>query len=57
MCQHYSTRTAFSNTRFNADLPLPAEVTAGLSVQVSEKLLLAFDYNYALWSVYECFGC
>ena len=43
----------FSNTRFNADLPLPAEVTAGLSVQVSEKLLLAFDYNYALWSVYD----
>jgi long-chain fatty acid transport protein len=43
----------FSNTRFNADLPLPAELTTGLSVQVSEKLLLAFDYNYALWSVYD----
>ena len=43
----------FSNTRFNADLPLPAEVTTGLSVQVSEKLLLAFDYNYTLWSVYD----
>ena len=41
------------NTRFNANLPLPAEVTTGLSVQVSEKLLLAFDYNYALWSVYD----
>lgn len=44
---------SFSNTKFNANLPLPAEVTAGLSVQVSEKLLLAFDYNYALWSVYD----
>jgi long-chain fatty acid transport protein len=43
----------FNPTTFNADLPLPAEVTAGLSVQVSEKLLLAFDYNYALWNVYE----
>jgi long-chain fatty acid transport protein len=43
----------FSNTRFNADLPLPAELTTGLSVQVSEKLLLAFDYNYAFWSVYD----
>ena len=43
----------FAPTTFNADLPLPAEVTAGLSVQVSEKLLLAFDYNYALWDVYE----
>jgi long-chain fatty acid transport protein len=43
----------FNPTTFNADLPLPAEVTAGLSVQVSDKLLLAFDYNYALWNVYE----
>jgi long-chain fatty acid transport protein len=43
----------FNPTTFNADLPLPAELTAGLSVQVSDKLLLAFDYNYALWNVYE----
>jgi len=44
---------ALQNTKFDADLPLPAEVTAGLSIQVTDKLLFAFDYNYAMWSVYE----
>ena len=43
----------YSNTQFDADLPLPAELTVGMSVQASDKLLLAFDYNYALWSAYE----
>ena len=42
-----------TNTTFDADLPLPAEVTAGLSVQVTDKWLVAFDYNYTLWSVYQ----
>ncbi|NJM79966.1 MAG: transporter [Flavobacterium sp.] len=43
----------FSNTKFDADLPLPGEVTAGLSYQVTDKWLVAFDYNYTLWSVYK----
>lgn len=43
----------FTNTTFDADLPLPAEVTAGFSVQVTDKWLVAFDYNYALWSAYK----
>lgn len=43
----------FSNTTFDADLPLPAEVTVGLSYKVNEKWLLAFDYNRAYWNVYE----
>jgi long-chain fatty acid transport protein len=41
------------NTTFNADLPLPAEVTSGLSYQVTDKWLVAFDYNYTMWSVYK----
>lgn len=45
--------TTFSNTTFNADLPLPAEVTAGLSYQVTDKWLVAFDYNYTQWSAYK----
>jgi long-chain fatty acid transport protein len=48
----FATNT-FENTTFNADLPLPAEVTSGLSYQVTDKLLLAFDYNYTIWSVYK----
>lgn len=45
--------TVLGNTKFNADLPLPAEVTAGLSYEVNDKLLFAFDYNRAFWNVYD----
>lgn len=41
------------DTQFDADLPLPAEVTAGLSIQFTDKWLVAFDYNYTMWSVYK----
>lgn len=43
----------FAPTTFDADLPLPAELTAGLSVKVTDKWLVAFDYNYAMWSAYK----
>ena len=43
----------FSNTTFNADLPLPAELTAGFSVQLTDKWLVALDYNVAFWNVYK----
>ena len=42
-----------ANTTFDADLPLPAELTVGLSYQVTDKWLLAFDYNRTMWSAYE----
>lgn len=41
------------NTNFNATLPLPAEITLGLSYQLNEKLLLAFDFNRAYWGAYR----
>ncbi len=40
-------------TTFDADLPLPAEFAVGLSYQVTDKLLFAFDYNRAKWGDYE----
>lgn len=43
----------FANTTFNADLPLPAEITAGFSVELTDKWLVAFDYNRALWHAYD----
>lgn len=43
----------FTNTTFSADLPLPAELTAGISYKPCEKWLLAFDYNYTKWDVYK----
>lgn len=45
--------TSFTNTTFSADLPLPAELTAGVSYKPSEKWLFAFDYNYTKWDVYK----
>lgn len=44
---------ALTNTQFNADLPLPAELTAGLSYQITDKFLVAFDINRAMWSAYK----
>jgi len=45
--------TPFADTQFDAELPLPAEVTVGLSYQFCDKWLFAFDYNQTLWSVYD----
>ncbi|ESU23228.1 long-chain fatty acid transport protein, outer membrane protein [Flavobacterium enshiense DK69] len=43
----------FSNTTFSADLPLPAELTAGLSLNLTDKWMIAFDYNRTMWSAYK----
>ncbi len=45
--------TPFENTTFNASLPLPAELSAGVSYELLDKWLLAFDYNRTYWDVYE----
>jgi long-chain fatty acid transport protein len=42
-----------SSTSFDADLPLPAEMTVGLSYEFNDKWLFAFDLNTAFWDVYE----
>ncbi len=39
--------------KFSADLPLPANLDFGASYQVNEKLLLAVEFNYVFWSVYD----
>ncbi|QNJ97865.1 OmpP1/FadL family transporter [Constantimarinum furrinae] len=43
----------FADTTFDAQLPLPAEMTVGLSYQFCDKWLFAFDYNRAFWDIYE----
>lgn len=40
-------------TTFDAELPLPAELTLGMSYQFHDKWLFAFDYNRQFWDVYE----
>ncbi len=39
--------------KFDASLPLPAEITLGLSYKFCKKWLFAFDYNFTQWSDYE----
>ncbi|RFN59637.1 OmpP1/FadL family transporter [Marixanthomonas ophiurae] len=45
--------TPFVDTQFDASLPMPAELTVGLSYEFCEKWTFAFDYNRAFWDVYE----
>lgn len=44
---------AFTDGTFDADLPLPAEITAGISFKPNDKWLFAFDFNHTKWSVYK----
>ncbi len=49
-----SNAVGFTNgtTTFDASLPLPAELTVGLSYEY-KKWLFAFDFNRQFWDVYE----
>ena len=42
-----------SSGNFDATLPLPANLDIGLSYQVTEKLMLAFEFDYVFWGVYD----
>ncbi|MFC6996409.1 OmpP1/FadL family transporter [Rufibacter roseus] len=43
----------FSANRFNAELPLPANITLGIGFKPTEKLTLAADLQRIQWSAYE----
>lgn len=42
-----------ATNKFNADLPLPANLDVGASYQVNEKLLLAIELDYVFWGTYD----
>lgn len=48
-----SLAVAFTDTTFNANLVLPAELTIGMSYEVDDKTTVAFDINRTYWSAYE----
>ncbi len=48
-----SAATSFAATKWNAELPLPGEVAFGVGFRPSDRLLLAADMNYILWSQYK----
>ncbi|SFE50412.1 OmpP1/FadL family transporter [Thermophagus xiamenensis] len=41
------------NNTFTAELPMPANLTLGVGLKVSDKLLLAFDLQHVRWSEYN----
>ncbi|MDH5612050.1 MAG: outer membrane protein transport protein [Gammaproteobacteria bacterium] len=43
----------YFDTTFNADLVLPAELTLGLTYNISADTVLAFDINRTYWSAYH----
>jgi len=47
------TTTISESNKFSADLPLPANVDFGISYELSEKWLMAFEFNWVLWSAYD----
>ncbi len=48
-----SPATPFADTNATAELPLPAEMTVGLSYEFCDKWLFAFDLNTTFWGEYE----
>jgi long-chain fatty acid transport protein len=48
-----SLQATYFDTTFNADLILPAELTLGLSYNLSPETVLAFDINRTYWSAYH----
>lgn len=43
----------FDADEFDADLPLPAELSLGVAHKVNDKLTLAFDFNRTFWDTYD----
>ena len=43
----------FADGKFDADLPLPAELTLGIAFDYSDQLTLAFDFNRTYWDVFD----
>ncbi len=43
----------YYDTKFNAELPLPANLTLGIAYKCNSKLTLAADFQYVFWSAYD----
>jgi long-chain fatty acid transport protein len=41
------------NNKFNAELPLPANLDFGLAYEFNEKFTLAVEVNWIMWNTYE----
>ncbi|WP_192822722.1 OmpP1/FadL family transporter [Rufibacter sp. LB8] len=43
----------FTATQFNAELPMPANITLGVGIKPTDKLTFAFDVQRVEWSAYK----
>lgn len=43
----------YKDGKFDATMPLPAELTIGFSYQINKKWLAAVDYNHTFWKAYD----
>jgi len=41
------------NNKFNAELPLPANLDFGLAYEINEKFLIAAEVNWIMWNTYD----
>ncbi|MCK9399355.1 MAG: outer membrane protein transport protein [Bacteroidales bacterium] len=42
-----------ATNKFNAELPLPANLDFGLAYQINDKFLLAAEVNWVMWNTYK----
>ena len=42
-----------AENKFSAELPLPANLDFGVSIDITEKWLIAFEINWVFWDVYD----
>ncbi len=54
----FTVPSALSNSvplanKFNADLPLPANLDFGLAYEINKKLTIAAEVNWVMWNTYE----
>lgn len=45
--------TPFKDTSVNAAMPMPAEMTVGMSYTFNDAFTFAFDYNRSFWDAYK----
>lgn len=48
-----SMQSTYPDTTFDADLVLPAELTLGISYEISPTTVIAFDINRTYWGAYK----
>ena len=42
-----------ADNKFDAELPLPANLDLGIAVQATDKLLIAIEFDFIFWGVYD----